>query len=374
MADRAPAATPAARVDGVDAARGLALIGMFIAHVSPVVTSAEFMSLIQLADERPRLLFALTAGMGLGFITGATRPITEGRGSLRRQIAIRAVILIILGLGIAITLHPLVFIILDVYGVAFLLLLPLLFLPRGVALGVGIVLLAVAPAFAELAKGTEFIVEMQASSLGLIADWFVSGAYPVLVWIAAMLIGLALVRYDLSKPRVVAVAALIGAYAAATLLPVAALMPGGNAAPPVDALAALGADARMSAAMTEAVRLSIETVGNVGVGVVVVAAMLLLLQFAVPAVRRVAGMLLSPITAMGSMPLSVYTLHLIVIAMSVRLERGVPTDDSWELLIALIVGSMLFAWLWRRYIGRGPLEQLLRWASGRRRADAPSRA
>ncbi|GAA1815928.1 DUF418 domain-containing protein [Agromyces neolithicus] len=372
MAGRAPTATPAARVDGVDAARGLALIGMFVAHVSPAVASEEITSLIALADERPRLLFALTAGMGLGFITGATRPITEGRGELRRQIAIRAVILIVLGLGIAITLHPLVFIILDVYGVAFLLLLPLLFLPRGAALGVGIVLLAIAPAFAELAKHTALITDLQESSLGLVADWFVSGAYPVFVWIAAMLIGLALVRYDLGNPRVVAVAALIGAYAAAALLPVAALMPGGNAAPPINALAALGADARASAAVTEAVRLSIETLGNLGVGVVVVAAMLLLMQFARPVVRRVAGLLLSPITAMGSMPLSVYTLHLIVIAMSVRTENGVRTDDSWGLVIALIVGSMLFAWLWRRHIGRGPLEQLLRWMSGRSRADVPS--
>ena len=59
MAGRAPTATPAARVDGVDAARGLALIGMFVAHVSPVVSSVEFTSLIALADERPRLLFAL---------------------------------------------------------------------------------------------------------------------------------------------------------------------------------------------------------------------------------------------------------------------------------------------------------------------------
>ena len=374
MAGRAPTATPAARVDGVDAARGLALIGMFVAHVSPVVSSVEFTSLIALADERPRLLFALTAGMGLGFITGATRPITDGRGGLRRQVAIRAVILIILGLAISIVLHPLVFVILDVYGVAFLLMLPLLFLPRGIALGIGIVLVAVAPAFAELAKQTELITEMQESSVGFVADWFVSGAYPVFVWVAVMLIGLALVRYDLGKPRVVAIAALIGAYAAAALLPIAALMPGGNAAPPVNALEVLGSAARASAAVTEAVRLSIETVGNVGVGVVAVAAMLLLLQFAAPAVRRVAGMLLSPITAMGSMPLSVYTLHLVVITLAVRTERGVRTDDSWELLIALIVGAMLFAWLWRRYIGRGPLEQLLRLASGRSRADVPSRA
>ena len=41
MAGSAPTATPAARVDGVDAARGLALIGMFIAHVPPAVTSPK---------------------------------------------------------------------------------------------------------------------------------------------------------------------------------------------------------------------------------------------------------------------------------------------------------------------------------------------
>ena len=115
------AAAPAPRrVDGVDAARGFALIGMFVAHVAPAAATLQAAELLAIADERPRLLFALTAGIGLGFISGGTRPITEGRGELRRQIAVRAVILIALGMLIWATLHPLVFIILDVYGVAFL--------------------------------------------------------------------------------------------------------------------------------------------------------------------------------------------------------------------------------------------------------------
>ncbi len=117
-------------------------------------------------------------------------------------------------------------------------------------------------------------------------------------------------------------------------------------------------------------RASLETLGNVGVGAVVVAAMLMLTALARPAVRRVAGAVLSPVIAMGAMPLSIYTIHLVVIALAIRVEDGVPTDDSWELVIGLIVGSMAFAWLWRRYLGRGPLEQLLRRASGRDRADA----
>jgi uncharacterized membrane protein YeiB len=60
----------------------------------------------------------------------------------------------------------------------------------------------------------------------------------------------------------------------------------------------------------------------------------------------------------------------VVITLAIREEDGVVTDDSWPLLIGLIVGSMAFAWLWRRYLGRGPLERVLRWASGRDRADA----
>jgi uncharacterized membrane protein YeiB len=97
--------------------------------------------------------------------------------------------------------------------------------------------------------------------------------------------------------------------------------------------------------------------------------MLALTSLARPAVRRVAGAVLSPVVAMGAMPLSIYTIHLVVIALAKRQEDGVPTDDSWPLVIGLIVGSMAFAWLWRRYLGRGPLERLLRWASGRDRAD-----
>jgi uncharacterized membrane protein len=344
------------RIDGVDAARGLALIGMFVAHVAPAAATLEAAELLAIADERPRLLFALTAGIGLGFISGGIRPITEERGELRRQIAIRAVILIALGFLIWATLHPLVFIILDVYGVAFLVTLPLLFLPRRILLVLGVALLSVTPALAELGARTDFVSEVRQTPLKFLSDWVVGGAYPVIVWVPVMLIGLALARFGLTSPRVVGIAALAGATVAAVLLPMVALLPGEEVVSEASWAVPLGA--------------SLAALGNVGVGIVVVAGMLLLMQFARPAVRHVASMVLSPITAMGSMPLSVYTLHLVVIAAAIRVEDGVYTDDSFELLLGLIVGSMLFAWLWRRYLGRGPLERMLRWASGRSRADA----
>jgi uncharacterized membrane protein YeiB len=117
-------------------------------------------------------------------------------------------------------------------------------------------------------------------------------------------------------------------------------------------------------------RASLETFGNVGVSSFVVAAMITLITFARPWVRRAAGTVLSPVIAMGAMPLSIYTIHLVVLGFAIRVEDGVRTDDSWELLVGFVVGSMVFAWLWRRYLGRGPLERMLRWASGRDRADA----
>lgn len=344
------------RVDGVDAARGLALIGMFVAHVSPAVESLHAAALIGLADERPRLLFALTAGIGLGLISGGVRPIDAGRVELRRQIAVRALILIALGFVIWATLHPLVFIILDVYGVAFLVMLAFLFVRPSVALGTGAVLLAVTPALAEIGARTELVERVRETPLRFLSDWAVGGAYPVIVWVPVMLIGLALARFDVRSAHVVRLTALLGTAAAVVFLPLSRLLP-----PPE-----LVREAEWSVPL----RASLETLGNAGVSALIVAATLTLLTFARSGVRRLSRLVLSPVTAMGSMPLSIYTLHLVVISLAVRVENGVATDDSWPLLLGLILGSMVFAVTWRRFIGRGPLERLLRLASGRDRADA----
>jgi uncharacterized membrane protein len=339
----------------VDAARGLALVGMFVAHVSPEVHDAQTAAFIAIADDRPRLLFALTAGIGLGFISGGIRPFEHGRTELRRQIAIRAVLLIALGFLIWSTLHPLVFIILDVYGVAFLIMLALLFVPPRVALVTGAAALAVTPALAEIGARTGFVEDMRLTPLRFLSDWAVGGAYPVIVWVPVMLIGLALARFDLESARVVRLTALVSTVAAAVFLPLSRLLP----APDVVA----------ESSWSVPLRASLEALGNVGVSGLVVAATLTLMSLSRPQVGRSARAVLSPLTAMGSMPLTIYTLHLVVISLAVRVEDGTRTDDSWPLLIGLIAGSMVFALLWRRFVGRGPLEQLLRRASGRDRTD-----
>src|SRR5215213_6909725 len=138
--------TPSSRIDGVDIARGIAVLGMFVAHVLPDGDTEN------LADGRSSVLFATLAGVSLGLLTGGAEPPPSGsRRRLVGGVALRGLTLILLGL----VLWPLgsgIAIILDYYGVFFLVLLPLLFAPRVVLVPlalafvtVGTALLAVAP-------------------------------------------------------------------------------------------------------------------------------------------------------------------------------------------------------------------------------------
>ncbi|WP_438855459.1 heparan-alpha-glucosaminide N-acetyltransferase domain-containing protein [Agromyces sp. M3QZ16-3] len=357
-----PVRTVRSRITGVDAARGLALIGMFVAHVAPATGDQFWDSVISVADERPRLLFALTAGVGLGLLTGGVAPVREPieRMTLRRQIAIRAVLLIALGILVVVALRPLVLVILDVYGVAFLVVLPLLFLPWRTAVLLGAGLLVVTPAIVELAARPSGLLELADGPAGILVEWFLLGAYPVVIWVPVMLIGLGLARAGIGRPSTLAWAAIAAAAILPLTLPIARLLPG------PDDIAGMPETTVWSIPL----RASLETVGNTAVGVLVLAGTCALLGLAAQPVRRVAGIVLSPIVAMGAMPLTIYTLHLVVIANAKYVRSdGVVSDDSWALLIGLVVGSALFAWTWRRYVGIGPLERFFRWASGRDRAD-----
>ncbi|BDZ53888.1 hypothetical protein GCM10025870_09610 [Agromyces marinus] len=337
-----------------------------MAHVAPAVEQADLAAVIAFADERPRLLFALTAGIGLGLMTGGTQATADpaSRSALRRRIAIRGILLILLGLAVIAYLRPLVFVILDVYGVAFLVMLPLLFLPARTALGAGIAGVVIAPIVVEAARRPPVAMGSD-GALGLIPEWFLIGAYPVVVWVPVMLIGVGLARAGIHRPEVIARAAAASALVAVFALTSAAVLARSEGTVPRDA--PVGGNVVLAA--------SLQTAGNTAVAVLLVAATMTLTAFAVPRVRRVAGVALSPITAMGSMPLTIYTGHLVVIANAKTVRPdGVVTDDSWPLLVGLIIGSAVFAWTWRRFLGRGPLERVFGWASGWGRSGAGRRS
>lgn len=324
------------RLFGLDAARGVALLGMFVAHT--VISGTELV-----VDGRSAILFATVAGASLGLITGGATPPGPGRRlPLRLAVLVRGSVLVLLGLALTTFLRPPIAVILDYYGFAFLLLIGLLFANRLVLAAIAAVVAVAAPALVDAITGAaEF--DQLAGPVQLFARWLLYGDYPVLVWIAYLLFGLILARSDL-RDRFTAGLALVGGALAAVLgYGAAALVPGLTAAAHSNS--------------------SLEVIASGGVAVAIIGALSLLDSATGDGERlaRVVRIVLHPLAAAGSMALTLYVAHAIVLA-AVQAASDIPA--RWQvpdwLLPALVVGSLVIAPLWRRFIGPGPLEAGLR--------------
>ncbi len=62
-------------------------------------------------------------------------------------------------------------------------------------------------------------------------------------------------------------------------------------------------------------------------------------------------MVLTPLTAAGSMPLTLYSVHVVLLGTT-------DTEDPTSYYLLQVAAGLLGAFLWR-YVGRGPLEAAL---------------
>lgn len=313
------------RLAGIDVARALAILGMLWAHFAPDGTRNG------LADGRPSVLFATLAGVSLGILTGGPVP-TADRLRASVSIALRGFWLIVLGRALWALGTPIA-VILDYYGVLFLVLLPVLFAPRWV---LALVAAVAATAGAALVQAVDADPN---ASFGLTnplrwpGEWLVTGYYPGVVWAAYVTVGLLLARSGLADRRTQLVMVAGGA---------------------VSSVAGYGGAAVLRMDASAHADTTWEALGSGGVAVSVIG--VLLLTCSTPPIARV----LSPLAATGSMPLTVYTGQLLVLAVFLVLPGAAATGiEHWELLAAVAAASVVFAVLWRRVVGRGPMEQLL---------------
>jgi len=326
------------RVFGPDLARGIALLGMFAAHVA-------FEGPEHFYDGRSAILFATVAGVSLGLLTGgAQRAAPDLRNGLRAAIALRALALIVIGVLLTELLDPPLAVILDYYGFAFLLLIPVLFAPRRVLAIVAVAVAAIAPPLVlwlrDHTDPSEVPVVFQS-----FANWGVYGVYPMAIWLVFPLAGLICVRSDLTRRATQLV--MIGAGVAA-------------------ALAGYGAAAVIPGVTAEAHSGSLaEVVGSGGVAVAVIGVATLLGDVPGRPGRGI-RFVLYPVAAAGGMALSIYTAHAIALALVRDAVSG--GSDRWTypdaVLPVLIVSALVVATLWRRFLGAGPIERLLRLLSG----------
>lgn len=325
------------RIAGVDIARGVAILGMFVAHTMPRDGEGEL-----LVDGRSSLLFATLAGVSLGLLSGAEDPPGPGeRSGIRRIVFVRALFVFLLGVLLA-TLGSEIAIILDYYAVMFLLLLPLLFLRRAFLVGIGMVILVVAPMLARLVDPGGRTGD---DGIDLLRNYLLTGSYPALVWLPVLIAGLVAARSGLLHRRTQVWMLLGGVAAAICGYGAAAVLPG------VTAEAHSGSTA--------------EILGSGGTAIAVIGVLLLLTTS--ETAGRVSQFVLWPIGAAGFLALTVYTAQIVVLAMVAGArETGGPEYPGWPLLIGLCVASLVGASLWRYFLGRGPLERLLAAAAGRR--------
>ena len=379
------------RVLGVDAARGLALLGMLAVHVTETLRSDSTPSHTQeFVAGHALATFVLLAGVSLAFTTGRRAAATGARWPDRgtaAALATRGVLIGVLGLVLNLT-DPPAEVILPYYGAMFVLAIPLVRLASRTLIVLSAALVVVAPlvvlgSFGIDLPDDEPTVTSLMHPLTVITPLLVSGSYPAVEYMAFLCVGLVLGRLDLSSLRVAARIAAAGA-----ALGLAAWLTSGLLLLRLGGLAGLrdAAPAGLTAEQARNVILwdpdttqtwwwlaerapytvtPLRMLHDLGVATAVLGCCLVLARI----LRRPGVMW--PLVAAGSMTLTLYTAHILVLA------SGLLEDHPVLLYVAMAVGALTFATIWRLTRAQGPLEARVsrscHWARERVERGASSR-
>ncbi|MFJ4860516.1 DUF418 domain-containing protein [Streptomyces sp. NPDC088748] len=384
------------RLAGVDAVRGLAVLGMFAVHVGPGPEREGAGYLLVAADGRAPALFTLLAGFSLVLAQRGQDPARRPEGWARRwrPLLIRCAVLAVLGLGLA-SLWPGILVILAFFAVYFLaaepftrLSTPVLTAVAGVSVVAGPLLsFLLGPVFGYEASGRGLVPEAAdlTSWPGLgavLLELLLTGAYPLATYFPYVLAGMALARLCDVRVGTVALrmalwgtAAALAGYGSAWLAshvfgarqrllesiavhhpqamaaadPVREVLQGQYGAVPSTSWDWLLVADPYS-------QTPLETLGNAGVGCAVIG------LCALAARHGVGARLLRPLTLLGAMALSAYVVHALVLA------GPAHGAASWSAWIAFSSAALALTWGWQRIwadspLRRGPVEHVLRLAA-----------
>ncbi|WP_461189716.1 heparan-alpha-glucosaminide N-acetyltransferase domain-containing protein [Arthrobacter sp. Z4-13] len=236
------------RLHGIDAARGLALLGMMATHLLPTFESNADLTptWVGLAfSGRAAALFAVLAGVGLALSTGKHKPLDgSDLSAARRGVALRALVIAAAGLSLG-GLEVNLAIILVHYAVLFLCILPFLGMKLKALCGWAAGWIVASPVLAYLLRpwllaatpplrlGHNPSWEDLSTPTRLLADLFLTGYYPVFQWLSYLLVGLVVGRLMLHKrlvPWVLLIGGTIVAFLAKALGTAAMESWGGRAA------------------------------------------------------------------------------------------------------------------------------------------------
>ncbi|RWZ52745.1 DUF1624 domain-containing protein [Labedella phragmitis] len=343
------------RLLGLDVARGLAVLGMFGAHLGApddlVLTDPASWGAI--VHGRSSILFAVLAGVSIALLSGGRsrfedrEDVGAARARSRIRIVVRALLIFLIGAGLT-ALDTNILVILQYYALMFLLAVPMmrrrarsLFLLAGAWAIVSPVIVVLLGTVAEAYGGLEE---------NLLVELLVTGGYPVIAWMSFLWFGMGIGRLDLTAP-VVAVRLLgvgVGLAVVGYALGVATTDP---SVPVVQASfgaegVILEPDWSLLLGLEAHSGTTFEIVGSSGVAAAIIGSSLL--------VARPLRPVLFPIESVGATALSTYSLH--VVAYALLFPDDDPTLSAW---LWFAVTALVLCTLWRLLFGRGPLERLI---------------
>jgi hypothetical protein len=337
---------------GVDVARGVALISMFVAHTAP---SDGPWNLLYLSELLTAALFATLIGMGTWLGWSRLDGRTGGHRRFLTGVAVRSIALIAAGLLLA-RLDVNVNIILVHLGVLALLVAPVVRLPSSVVAAIGIAFAVLGSVLMrELAPvPTRLATEGHPNLADAIDGAAVgSGSYRVTHLLAWACVGILLARRSEltrgflgSRPRARQDDRTAWQFVRGDVL----VAVGGLV------VAAITMVARSAGLIT--IRAYEGSVSEVVFDALLCTAVVC---SSAALVRLVPRTVVRPIALAGAMTLTLYVAHVLVLAALAAAHPLFWNDDSWQLLIGLVVGSLVFVLLWHVVVrtgvfARGPLE------------------
>lgn len=340
----------AGRLQGVDVARAVAVLGMVLVHVGRFREPLEgFATAYNATYGRAFVLFVLLAGAGLSLLAGDRSP-----ARLRRTwatVALRVAVFLPLGIvlqgldtGVAIILHY--------YALYFVVAGVLVLLGDRVLLGLALVM-AVAGPLAHLAGQVALpdafaqgrLIDLDDPAV-IARDLVLTGYYPVVTAVVPLALGLWIGRQDLRAAAVRWGLAIGGALTAAAAYTAGWVLRGVLGSPPIDGVG--WTTLLDTGGHTE---MPFSVIGATAVGCAVLGVCLV--------VADRLPRLTWPLAAIGRMALSVYVGHLLVLAWRPDWLIGdTPLDALGQVLRFLVVTAVL-AVAWLAALPRGPLESLL---------------
>ena len=280
--------------------------------------------------------------MGLSAQILAQRTPDTGLLKLLVQQWIRGAVLIALGIWLS-SWGSWVAIVLSYLGLLLVVGAPLLLLSTRWLVAVAVAVAVASEPLNSWAQATLWPIVVPDPALAELASWVVLGGhYRLTNLLPFFLLGALLMRHGFRRDRVL--------WAMAVAAPLAYVV-----GPLLENLADAGPFVSGSYP---------DTLHDVGLVFAAYVAVVLLATVRAPGAARVIAVVFEPFRALGAVALSLYLLHVALLAFWLQPGYGFAEDD-WLRWSVVVVGVFVVAWLWWRFIGVGPVEWLLGWVTGR---------